>query len=160
MHNKIICALNAPLLRGNKGKRDMKGKRDLFPAALGILAALILMACSHYGAYAETVAIREGTGFITLEGCMERTGADADIFIAECLRVNLVRMETDGVWAEVTLHQMPDGICGVLLFDGWHLLHGEWKQSGENTLHLHFRPDELAKLDGTVGLYLLILADR
>ncbi len=138
----------------------MKEYRDWFPAALGmlcgLLAALILLACSHCGACAEALP----PDVMTLEGCMELTGADKEIMIAECLRVNLVRMETDGVWAELALPSPPSDICGVLLFDGWHLLHGSWKQLGENRLCIHFRTDELAKLDGTVGLYLLILAGR
>ncbi len=141
----------------------MKRKTDWYPIILGLLlgvmTALVLLAASNYPAYAEEMSPSpEGAMPLQLNGCMELTGAKAEIRIVECLRVDLVRMETDGAWACLTLPKIPDCIRDILLYDGWHLLHGAYERTGENTLSLHFMLNELKTLDGTVGLYLLILA--
>ncbi len=143
----------------------MKRKTDWYPIVLGLLlgviAALAPLAAANDPAYAEeTHPSTEGAVPLKLNGCMELTGAKTDIRIVECIRVDLVRMETDGARACLTLPRIPDRIRDILLYDGWHLLHGAYELTGENTLSLHFKLNELMKLDGTVGLYLLILAEE
>ena len=82
----------------------------------------------------------------------------ADAVVTDCLRVDVTCIREDGIWADLTLPYVPPSIRYVLLFDGYHLMHGEWEPIGEYTMRIHFLPDGVAKLDGTVGLYLLIVA--
>ena len=142
----------------------MKREKDWFPIILGILlgimAALVLLACSHYPAYAEALPSPTVNTLIGLKGDIEISGAENGLEIAECLRVDLVKIERDGAWGNLTLPKVPPGVTQVLLYDGWHLLHGAWERTGDRTLRVHFRAEDLAKLDGTVGLYLVILAEQ
>lgn len=140
----------------------MKEKKDWFHAALGILcgimAALVVLAMSNYGAYAEALPSPTAVEHLRLDGDLELTGQDVDLVVTDCLRVDVTCIREDGIWADLTLPYVPPSIRYVLLFDGWHLLHGEWEQTGESTLRIHFPPGE--KMDGTVGLYLLIVAEK
>ena len=96
---------------------------------------------------------------LVLAGDLRLSDAPMDLYMAACLRVDVVSMDVDGAWADLTLPYVPPSIAYVLLFDGWHLIHGAWEQTGEPTLRVRFRADELAALDGTVGVYLVILAE-
>ena len=141
----------------------MRAKKDYFPVALGILcgimAALVLLACSNYGAYAEALPSPNVADLVKLSGDLELSGAPIEMYVLECVRVNVARIGADGAWGDLTLPYVPPSIWGVVLFDGWHLMYGDWEQVNETTLRLHFWPEDLEKLDGTVGLYLLILAE-
>lgn len=137
-------------------------KREAFPVALGILcgimAALVLLAMSNYGAYAEALPSPTAADMLALEGGLKLSEAEVELEITDCMRVDVTGMQEDGIWADLKLPYVPPSIRHVLLFDGFHLLHGEWEQTGESTLRVHFPRGE--KMDGTVGLYLLIVAER
>lgn len=96
---------------------------------------------------------------VSLTGGFQLSGAPKTLTVAECLRVDLVSAGSDGSWADLTLPYVPPSIWGVTLFDGYHLIYGNWTQTGENTLRLFFWPEDVARLDGTVGMYLVILAE-
>ena len=146
----------------------MKTKKDYFPVALGILcgimAALLVLAFSNYGewvyrAHAEALPSPNVADLVKLQGDLELSGAPIEMYVLECVRVNVARIGADGAWGDLTLPYVPPSIWGVVLFDGWHLMYGDWEQVNETTLRLHFWPEDLEKLDGTVGLYMLILAE-
>ena len=94
-----------------------------------------------------------------LTGDLRPSEAPMGLYVAECLRVDVVSVSADGAWAELKLPYVPPSIWGVVLFDGWHVMYGDWEQADDTTLRLHFWPDDLERLDGTVGLYLMILAE-
>ena len=127
---------------------------------LAVLIAITLILAVCGTGDAESLPSPEAKAMISLTGDFALTGAEADMKIAECLRVDVKRWDADGAWAELTLPNIPPGICGVTLFDGWHLIHAQWQQTGETTMRLHFRAEDLETLDGTVGMYLVILAER
>lgn len=120
----------------------MKERKDYFPVALGILcgimAALLVLALSNYGAYAEALPSPNVADLVKIDGDLAKSDAPMDLYI---------------------LPYVPPSIWGALLFDGFHLLHGSFERTGENALRVHFWLDDVARLDGTVGLYLLILAE-
>ena len=141
----------------------MRAKKDYFPVVLGVLvglmAALLVLACSNYSFAEEALPSPSVADLVKIEGDLAKSDAPIELYVAECVRVDLVNIQTDGAWGDLTLPYVPPSIWGVMLFDGYHLMHGSFEQAGENTLRVHFWPDDLARLDGTVGLYLLILAE-
>ena len=132
----------------------MRKKEQTMPVGMALIVLLIVMTvllAAYRGAGAETLPV--------LSGDLALTGAAADIRVAECLRVDVTRCEADGTWAELTLPEMPSGIADVMLYDGWHVIHARWSQTGRNTLRVGFQPGDITRLDGTVGIYLVILAE-
>ena len=124
--------------------------------ALLIILALVAVVWMHN---AKADALPPDPPALVLAGDLRLSDAPMDLYMAACLRVDVVSMDVDGAWADLTLPYVPPSIAYVLLFDGWHLIHGAWEQTGEPTLRVRFRADELAALDGTVGVYLVILAE-
>lgn len=125
-----------------------------------VMAALLVLALSNQGTIAEALPSPDAASMVSLEGGMTLSGAPLELHIAECLRVDIVSAGPDGVWGDLTLPYVPPSIWGVALFDGWHLIYGEWTQTGDAALRIRFRAEDAAKLDGTVGLYLLIVAEK
>ena len=110
--------------------------------------------------HAEILPSPDAASLLAITGDLRLSDAPVDLYVAECLRVDLVSVHEDGAWGDLTLPYVPPGILGVMLFDGWHLIPGVWTQTGETTLRLFFWPEDVARLDGTVGLYLLIVAEK
>ena len=133
----------------------MRKKEQRMPVGMALIVLLIVstvLLAAFRGAGAEALPV--------LSGDLALTGADTEIRVAECLRVDVTRCETDGTWAELTLPEMPSSIADVMLYDGWHMIHARWTLTGRNTLRVRFFPGDITRLDGTVGIYLLILAER
>lgn len=128
-----------------------------------ILMALVFLAALYCRdmdrAYTEAVPSPDMAALVDIDGDFEFSDFPMDIRVAECFRVNLLKYDKDGAWADLTMPKVPPSIQYVLLFDGWHLLHASWEYIGETTLRLFFRTDKLIKLDGTIGLYLVILSE-
>ena len=131
----------------------------LLELALTLVLAVAAVAVIH-NAGAEALPSPDASALLNLTGDLRLSDAPLEIRVAECLRVDVVSAGMDGAYADLTLPYVPPGIMGVALFDGWHLINGAWEQTGENTLRLRFWPEDLAKLDGTVGIYLVILAEK
>lgn len=126
----------------------------LFILALLMLAIAAIVFVRH--AEAETLPTQN----VTLTGDFRLSDAPQELYVAKCLRVDLVSAGSDGPWADLTLPYIPPNISDVLLFDGWHVIRAWWEQIDENTLCIRFEPWDVAKLDGTVGVYLVILANN
>ena len=123
-----------------------------------IVVTLIFFVCRTGNA--ETVPSPNASALVALDGGLSLTGAEPDIRIAECLRVDVLYCEENWAVADLTLPKLPPGIMDAALFDGWHLIHARWEEIGETTLRLRFWAEDLARLDCTVGVYLVILAER
>ena len=128
-------------------------------ALLLVLTVIAAIVIHNAEAKAETLPSPDASNLLALTGGLRLSDTPMDLYVAECLRVDLVSAGTDGAWACLTLPYVPASITGVLLFDGWHMIHGVWQQTGEATLRLRFWPEDVARLDGTVGIYLVILAE-
>lgn len=126
---------------------------------MGLLALLIVLtiATGIVMAKADALPAQEAPA---LTGDLRLSDAPMGLYVAECMRVDLVSAGADGAWADLTLPYVPPSIAGVMLFDGWHMIHGVWEQTGETTLRLRFWPEDVARLDGTVGIYLVVLAEN
>ncbi len=139
-------------------KEDISGAAVCIAVAIGVLIGLLFLAVTRTG-HAEALPSPDAASLLALNGDLQLSDAPMNIHVAECLRVDVVSAGTDGVWSDLTLPYVPPSIMGVALFDGWHMIHGVWTQIGETTLRLFFWPEDVARLDGTVGIYLVILAE-
>ena len=138
-------------------KNDKEGMLAAIVCVLaGIIALLSLVFFALNTGNAEVLPPPDAA----LTGDLRISEAPRDLYVADCLRVDVASMSTDGAWADLTLPYVPpSSIFGVILFDGYHAIHGVWTQTGETTLRLFFWTEDLARLDGTVGIYLVILAE-
>lgn len=127
--------------------------------ALALMITLTLMALVIGNVHAEALPSPDASALLYLSGDLQLSEAPMDIYVAECLRVDVVRIGDDGVWGDLKLPYVPPGILGVALFDGFHLIYGVFQPIGETTLRLMFWPEDVARLDGSVGIYLVILAE-
>lgn len=139
-------------------KRAMVVITILILAMIGALILFITFAFSQ-SAHAEALPSPDAASMLRLEGDLRISEAPVELYIADCLRVDVARIGQDGAWGDLTLPYVPPSIVGVMLYDGWHLINGQFERTGEATLRILFRAEDLAALDGTVGLYLVILAD-
>lgn len=139
----------------------MKNNKDGMLAAIvcvmaGIVALLALVFFALNTGNAEVLPPPDAA----LTGDLRISEAPMDLYVAECLRVDVVSMSTDGAWTDLTLPYVPPSIFSVILFDGYHAIHGVWTQTEENTLRVLFWREDVLSLDGTVGIYLVILAEN
>lgn len=123
------------------------------------LALALYVAFAFGTVCAEALPSPDASALLALSGDLRLSEAPMDIRVAECLRVDVLRIGDDGVWSDLTLPYVPPGILGVALFDGFHLIYGVWMQTGETALRVMFWPEDVARLDGSVGIYLVILAE-
>lgn len=132
-------------------------KREL--KILWTLLALLVIAAVAAVVMAQTV---QAEALPELTGGLRISEAPVDMRVAECLRVDVAwpDADEDAISAELTLPYVPPSIWGVALYDGYRLIYSAWEQTGDNTLQLQFRIRDLVRLDGTVGLYLLIVAEK
>ena len=134
--------------------------------ALGLLALVLVLAVAAVivvtNAGAEALPSPEASALVALSGDLKLSEAPLNIYVAECLRVDvaLCGPACQGIKADLTLPYVPPSIWGVALFDGWHLVQGAWEQTGETTMRLFFWQEDVERLDGTVGIYLVVLAEN
>lgn len=129
-------------------------------ALLIVLTVIAAIVIHNTYAKAEALPSPRVDDMLALTGDLQLSDAPINLYVAECLRVDVVSMSADGAWADLTLPYVPPSIMGVALFDGFHLINGLWQQTSETTLRLRFWPEDVGRLDGTVGLYLVILAEK
>lgn len=140
----------------------MKNNKEGMMAAIvcvlaGIIALLSLVLFAVNAGTAETLPSPDAA----LTGDLRLSEAPMDLYVVECLRVDVASMSADGAWADLTLPYVPpSSIFGVILFDGYHAIHGVFTQTEENTLRVLFWREDVSSLDGTVGIYLVILAEN
>lgn len=137
-------------------RRELKNALLLVAVMLALAVVVVIVA---HNAKAEALPSPDAASMLALSGDLRLSEAPMDIYVADCLRVDVVSVSADEAWAELKLPYVPPSIWGVALFDGYHMIHGVWTQAGD-TLRMFFWPDDLARLDGTVGLYLLIVAEK
>ena len=59
--------------------------------------------------------------------------------------------------AELTLHDMPENLTHVLLFDGWNIAEGQFDYTSSYSIHVYFWMDDLAEFEQFNRLYLVLL---
>lgn len=120
-----------------------------------VLALSVALTCGTV--CAEALPSPDASALLSLSGDLRLSEAPMDIRVAECLRVDVLRIGDDGVWGDLTLPYVPPSIMGVALFDGFHLIYGVFQPIGETALRIMFWPEDVMRMDGTVGIYLVIL---
>lgn len=64
--------------------------------------------------------------------------------------------KTGCVEGDLYLPIVPDNLNDIVLFDGWHVAHFDFEQTGEYCLHIKVLAEDIANFDGTVGLFLFV----
>lgn len=122
--------------------------------ALAVVAMIVVNRAS-----AEALPSPDAKAMLALSGDLRLSDAPVDVYVAECLRVDVANTSSDGVWAELELPYVPPGILSIALVDGFHMIHGVWQQTSETTLQVRFWANDIERLDGTIGIYLVVLAE-
>lgn len=90
-----------------------------------------------------------------------RGEVDGGIVISDApntLRIKWYRVDVQamGEQMKAEIWVPPDDVTDILLYDGWHVLHAWWANMGDHILAA-WHSDDIRELDGTVGIYLIIL---
>lgn len=134
-------------------------KLVLFMAVL-LFALTVMAAIVIHNANAEELPSPNASNLLDLTGGLKISDAPIGLYVAKCLRVDVVSAEADGVAAELKLPLILSDIIGVALFDGWNLIYGAYGQANKTTLKLKFWPNDIEKLENATSIYLVILAKR
>ena len=145
---------------------DRKEKTFVYFLAvlIGLMAALLLLAVSNYGAYAENAQVAPSpaiAGMYEIESeAMRISEAPVRATILDLCMVDIDngRITGETLTARIKFPFIPEeGVEGILLYDGYHFAWAEWKKDGEDALFVSFRVEDLSHFDGTVGLYLVMV---
>lgn len=140
---------------------DKIGKSCLALLLLGV----ILIGCSMLflrGAEAEALPSVTVADLYRAEGALRISEAPAEELRLDWLRVDVVygdQIDADTLEAEVWVPWPPGEIRDLVLFDGYHLVHGWWMIHEDGHITIKFRADDVRALDGTVGLYLIAILE-
>lgn len=96
------------------------------------------------------------------EGALRISEAPAEDLALDWIRVDVVygeQIDADTLEAEVWVPWPPGEIRDLVLFDGYHLVHGWWMIHEDGHITIKFRADDVRALDGTVGLYLIAILE-
>lgn len=132
-------------------------------ALIGILCALLVLACSGYGyvaARGEESPRMEALYKMESEAMrLSEAPIRASILDLAMVDIDPKALEKDAyILAKVWFPAgVDDCIEGVVLFDGWHLASAQWQKTADNALIITFRAADLKQFDGTVGLYLVLV---
>lgn len=125
----------------------------------GVFVLLALLAMLGFLAYNIHTANGEGA-FAFTSDAIAKSEAPVDAKIAavrmvdlDCAAIN----ECDAIALEMGPGNFPGPIRGILLFDGYHIANGRLIR-GDNGITAEFDTGPLRQFDGTVGVYLVILA--
>lgn len=92
------------------------------------------------------------------EGALKISEAPEEDLRLDWLRVDVVygdQIDADTLEAEVWVPWPPGEIRELALFDGYHWLPVWWLAHEDGHLTVKIRADDVAALDGTVGIYLI-----
>lgn len=124
------------------------------------LLALVMLAC--WPAAAETVYSPTVAGLYKIESPFvrlnEQQGLKYAIIDAVQVDIALYAMneeQTITVWIDWPTIPAA-GLEGVALFDGYHLIQGQWMRTGDHALVVSWHVPDLWALYGTVGLDLIV----
>lgn len=124
----------------------------ILTAALLILAVVALILS---GGRAEALPS------VRAEGGLRLSPAPQDGLKMAWIRVDVVpdAAQDDALWAEVWVPWPPSTIQDLMLFDGYRLIHGAWTVNEDGHITTVWRMEDIKRLDGTVGIYLMAVFD-
>lgn len=111
------------------------------------LVLLVILVCMPFIMKSEAEAV--------VEGALQLSEAPFDSLNIQVLRVDVVRAAYDDM-IEAEIWVPPEKISDVVLYDGWHFLHARWVMMDDHIV-VKWHLDDILALDGTVGIYLLMI---
>ena len=89
-------------------------------------------------------------------------GAEISEAPVNALMLDWVRVDLHGPFEEertvrLKIPYEPPDLCGAVLFDGWHWINCERCTLDGDEITAAWKRDALDKLDGTVGVYLILI---
>ena len=128
-------------------------------AALALFLALLIVAIGLpliLNGEAEALPSKTVNDLYTVEG------AEMSKAPATALRLDWVRVDLHGPFDEertvrLKIPYEPPDLCGVALFDGWHWINCERCTLDGDEITAVWKRDALEELDGTVGVYLVLI---
>lgn len=128
-------------------------------AALALFLALVIVAV---GLPLLLNGEAEALPSITVNDLYTVEGAEMSEAPVTALRLDWVRVDMAGPFDEertvrLKIPYEPPDLCGAVLFDGWHWINCRWCALDGDEITAVWSKGALEALDGTVGVYLILI---
>ena len=100
---------------------------------------------------------------ITVNDLYTVEGAEISSAPVNALMLDWVRIDLTGPFDEkermvrLKIPYEPPDLCGAVLFDGWHWINCRWCALDGDEITAAWDGEALEELDGTVGVYLILI---
>ena len=128
-------------------------------AVLALILALVIVGVGLpmlLNGEAEALPSKTVNDLYRLEGA-EISGAPVNALMLDWVRVDLHGPFEEERTVRLKIPYEPPDLCGVALFDGWHWIACERCTLDGDEITAAWKRDALEKLDGTVGVYLILI---
>lgn len=105
---------------------------------------------------AEALPSKTVNDLYTVEGA-EMSNAPVNALMLDWVRVDLHGPFEEEKTVRLKIPYEPPDLCGAVLFDGWHWIACERCTLDGDEITAAWKRDALEKLDGTVGVYLILI---
>ena len=128
-------------------------------AVLALILALVIVGVGLpmlLNGEAEALPSKTVNDLYRLEGA-EISEAPVNALILDWVRVDLHGPFEEERTVRLKIPYEPPDLCGAVLFDGWHWIACERCTLDGDEITAVWKRDALDKLDGTVGVYLILI---
>ena len=128
-------------------------------AALALFLALLIVAIGLpliLNGEAEALPSKTVNDLYTVEGA-EMSKAPVTALRLDWVRVDLHGPFEDESTVRLKIPYEPPDMSGVALFDGWHWINCRWCALDGDEITAAWDGEALEELDGTVGVYLILI---
>ena len=128
-------------------------------AVLALVLALVIVGAGLpmlLNGKAEALPSKTVNDLYTVEGA-EMSNAPVNALMLDWVRVDLHGPFEEERTVRLKIPYEPPDLCGAVLFDGWHWIACERCTLDGDEITAAWKRDALEKLDGTVGVYLILI---
>ena len=128
-------------------------------AVLALILALVIVGVGLpmlLNGEAEALPSKTVNDLYTVEGA-EISEAPVNALMLDWVRVDLHGPFEEERTVRLKIPYEPPDLCGAVLFDGWHWINCERCTLDGDEITAAWKRDALDKLDGTVGVYLILI---
>ena len=128
-------------------------------AVLALILALVIVGVGLpmlLNGEAEALPSKTVNDLYTVEGA-EISGAPVNALMLDWVRVDLHGPFEEERTVRLKIPYEPPDLCGAVLYDGWHWINCERCTLDGDEITAVWKRDVLEKLDGTVGVYLILI---
>lgn len=128
-------------------------------AVLALILALVIVGVGLpmlLNGEAEALPSKTVNDLYRLEGA-EISGAPVNALMLDWVRVDLHGPFEEERTVRLKIPYEPPDLCGAVLFDGWHWIACERCTLDGDEITAAWKRDALETLDGTVGVYLILI---